>query len=383
MTLICWIVLWASLLALLWVYVLHPILLWLSAPPRQAPVPPPADLPGVSLILAVHNEAAVIRRKLDNCMALEHPAKRLEIIVISDGSTDGTDAILSEYAERGVRILIPGERLGKTEAQNRGVAVARHPILFFTDATTVHPPDVLRLLVPRFSDPGVGCVSGRSVFHDDRSLTSTGLQMKQWYDRVVRTQQARSWTLFGATGCVYAVRRDLYVPLRPDLVSDFVEPLKLLAAGYRTVYEPAAIGMVDRRAPDPRQEFSRRSRIVLQGFRAVFHMRELLSPRRGVLQAISLATQRPLKWLTPFYALGALSGSLFLRDVPVVGLLLILQLVFYGVGLVSWGLERLGVRVPRSLALPLYFSITSLAALAGMARLLRGETGQSWKPACR
>lgn len=383
MLLVLWIVLWASLGAFAWVYCLHPACLWVFAPRRRARVTAASELPGVSIILPVHNEEAVLRRKIEDCRSLDYPRDRMETIVISDGSTDGTVEILRSLESPDVRVIIAPDRIGKTEAQNRAVAAARHDILFFTDATTIHPPNVLRALVARFAEMGVGCVSGRAVFRDDASLTSSGLAIKQRYDRVVRVLLTRSRTMFGATGCVYAVCRDLYVPLRPDLVSDFVEPLELLARGYRTVFEPAAIGFVERRSPTPREEFARRSRMVLQGFRAIAHMRGLLDPRRGVFQAISLLTQRPLKWLTPLYALGVLISSIVLSGATFPRALLTAQIVFYGSAALAWILERQGVRVPRLFALPLYFSIICLAALAGIASLARGETGRTWEPVCR
>jgi hypothetical protein len=381
-----WWLLWTSLGALIWVYVAYPMVVALVGALRRVPATQQAvatATPGVSVIVAVHNEEAVIRRKIENCLAFDYPRDRLEIIIVSDGSTDKTDAILAEHERRGLRILIPGSRLGKTEAQNRAVGLARHPILFFTDATTTHSPDVVRWIVSRFTDPQIGCVSGRAVFQDDRSLTSTGLRLKQRYDMIVRLLQTRVDTLFGATGCAYAVRRDLYVPLRADLVSDFVEPLKILVGGHRTVYEPSAIGVVDRRPPDPRLEFARRSRIVLQGFRGIFHVRELLDPRRHPFRAIALATQRPLKWLTPLYALGVLAASIALARHPVVRVLLAAQMAFYGAAIVGWLLERRGLRTPRFFAISLYFCIVSLAALAGIGRLLRGDTGQIWETTAR
>ncbi len=375
-----WSLLAVSLGALAWVYVGYPLLLAAHVAIRRGPPTPELPrLPGVSVILAVHNEEAVLRRKLLNCLALDYAADRLEIIVASDRSTDGTDAILREFEARGIRVLSTASRVGKTEAQNRAVALARQEILFFTDATTTHPPDVLRKIVRRFADPEVGCVSGRPVFRDDATSTSAGLQMKQRYDLAVRLMQARARTLFGASGCVYALRRLLYRPLRADLVSDLVEPLELLAAGYRTVLEPQALGLVDRPAPGPRLEFARRSRMALGGFRGIAHMRRLLDPRRNLFQAICLTTQRPLKWLSPLFAAGALVASIALSRVPAVRILLVAQIVFYGAALVVFLLETSRIRVPRLLAIPYYFCVLSLATVAGIVRLLRGETGQTWE----
>jgi cellulose synthase/poly-beta-1,6-N-acetylglucosamine synthase-like glycosyltransferase len=374
-----WCVLWASLLVTVWVYVIYPAGLWIMASCTHSAAPQLTDLPSVSIILAVYNEERVLRSKLENCMSLDYPAHKLEIIVTSDGSTDGTDAILREFEPQGVRIVISGSRVGKTEAQNQAVALARHEILFFTDATAIHPIDVLRKIVMQFWDPTVGCVSGRAIFRDDRSMVSTGLQMKQKYDRMMRSLQAEVGTLYGATGCVYAVRRALYLPLRADLVSDFVEPLKLLAAGYRTSYEPAAFGLIERKAPNLRLEFSRRSRMIHQGFLGVIHMRELLNPGRNIVQSISLLTQRPLKWLTPLYALSALAASVALADVPVVRALLLLQISFYGIALLAWILELLGRRPPRFFAIPLYFSVMGISVIAGLTKLLRGEKCKTWE----
>ena len=374
-----WCVLWASLLVTVWVYVIYPAGLWIVASRMRSAVPQLKDLPSISIILAVYNEERVLRKKLENCMSLDYPAHKLEIIVTSDGSTDGTEAILREFEPRGVRIVITGSRVGKTDAQNRAVALARHEILFFTDATAIHPVDVLRKIVMQFGDPTVGCVSGKAIFRDDRSMVSTGVQMKQKYDRMMRSLQAEVGTLYGATGCVYAVRRALYMPLRADLVSDFVEPLKLLAAGHRTSYEPAAFGLVERKAPDLRLEFSRRSRMIHQGFLGIIHMRELLNPRRDIVQAISLLTQRPLKWLTPLYALSALAASVALADVPAVRGFLLLQVSFYGIALLAWILERLGMHPPRFFAIPLYFSIMGFSVVAGLTKLVLGERCETWE----
>jgi cellulose synthase/poly-beta-1,6-N-acetylglucosamine synthase-like glycosyltransferase len=383
MTWLWWSLLWASAGALVWAYLLYPLVLLFVGLRKRPLFPPPADLPGVSVILAAYNEGKILRRKLENTLAFDYPADRLEIIAVSDGSTDETDAILREHESRGVRTLIAGVRIGKTEAQNRGVAIARHPFVFFTDATTIHPPDILRRLVARFGDPGVGCVTGRPVFREEASLTSRGQRFKQAYDAWVRTLLSRADTVYGATGCVYAVRRDLYVPLRPDLDSDFVESLTLLSMGYRTVYEPQAVAIVDRRVPDPRQELARRSRIAVRSFRGMIYMRRLLDPRRDFFRAVSLATQRPLKWLAPLYLMGILTASLALSTVPAIRVLLLLQALFYGSALLAYALESRGIRLPTLFALPLFFCITCLASLAGLRELLRGEVRQTWEPVCR
>jgi cellulose synthase/poly-beta-1,6-N-acetylglucosamine synthase-like glycosyltransferase len=373
------IVFWASAGVLLYVYLGFPLLVRLVSRLRRRPIAKADIEPTVSIILCAYNEERHIARKLRNCLELAYPEGRLEIIVVSDGSTDRTNAILSEIKDARVRVRGLPERSGKTACQNLAVGLARHEVLFFTDATTMHPPEALRLLVRSLHDPSVGCVTGKPVFRRDEGATSRGLTVREWYEMGLRGALGQADSLLGAQDCIYAVRRDLYTPIRPDLDSGFVGPLQILVKGYRTVYEPEALAFVDRAAPRVKDEFIRRSRIALRGMRGLIYMRGLMNPLRHGFAALSLISTRLLRWLSPVFLAGLLVSNLFLLDDPIYLAAFGAQVAFYAAAATGYLLERRGVRLAPVLYVPLYFCVLACSATAGLTMLLRGRTGQMWE----
>jgi cellulose synthase/poly-beta-1,6-N-acetylglucosamine synthase-like glycosyltransferase len=346
---------------------------------RGKPVEKKDILPSVSLITCAYNEEKHIRRKLENCLELDYPKELLEIIVVSDGSTDGTDALLKEMDNPLLKTHYMPERRGKTACQNAALHMAQHDVLFFTDATIMHPPNALKLLLRSLHDPSVGCVTGKPVFNRDEGLTSKGLSKREKYELSLRSKLGEIHTLFGATDCIYAIPRRLYAPVREDLDSGFVGPLQILAKGYRTVYEPEALAFVARPAPTMADEFHRRSRIVLRGMRGLLHMRQLMNPFRYGFQALSLISTRLLRWLTPVFLCLAFVSNTFLLDVPFYRATWLLQVGFYLTAFIAFLLERRGVRLGTLFSIPLYFCILACSAAVGLKRLLAGETGQTWQ----
>src|SRR5665213_2896194 len=196
---------------------------------------------GVSVVMAVHNGAAMIDRKLKALTALNYPPELLEIIVISDGSTDDTDAIVQAFGDARVRLL----RLrhgGKSAALNRGFAVARGEFLFFTDVRQPLEPDCLRHLVANLADPNVGAVSGEMRLLAGERGEQRDMDLYWRYEVWARTRHSEIDSLFNTTGCIYAMRRSLALPLPADtLTDDAVLPLRAFFKGYRVVFEPEAI----------------------------------------------------------------------------------------------------------------------------------------------
>ena len=270
----------------------------------------------MSLIVCAYNEEKHIRQKISNCLALDYPKDKLEIIVVSDGSNDSTAVILEGIKHPLIQVHVVPERRGKAACQNLAVETAKNDILFFTDATICHPQNALRLLVRSFQDSSVGCVTGKPVFALDDGCTSKGLNKREKYELFLRSRLGELHSLFGATDCMYAIPRRLYVPIRPDLDSGFVGPLKLLERGYRTIYEPEALAFVNRPAPGVRDEFARRSRIVLRGMRGLLHMNHLMNPFRYGFSAVALFSSRFLRWLTPLFLGTLFVSNVFLLDQP-------------------------------------------------------------------
>jgi cellulose synthase/poly-beta-1,6-N-acetylglucosamine synthase-like glycosyltransferase len=231
-----------SLAAVAYILVGYPLLLgwW---PWRQAPAvrKDASYKPRVSVILAVHNGEAFLREKLESLLALEYPKESLEILVLSDGSTDATAAIAREYAARGVR-LIELLRGGKPSAVNRGIAEATGEILFFTDVRQPLEPDALTHLAANFADPTVGAVTGELQYRQKGSGEQADLNLYWRYELWARNRHSSIDSLFNTTGCIYAMRRELAAPIPADtLVDDAAIPLRAFFKGYRIIFEPLAI----------------------------------------------------------------------------------------------------------------------------------------------
>ena len=229
--------------AFLYIIAGYPILLRLSSGRRRLPAvaKDPDYEPSVSVIVAVHNGATQLRAKLDVLLALDYPARLLEIIIVSDGSTDTTDAIAEEYSSRGV-ILIRAPRGGKAAALNYGLAQASGEIIFFTDVRQRLEPSALRHLVANLADPTVGAVTGelRLVTGDQGEQADMDLYWR--YELWARLRQSELDSIFNTTGCIYAIRRDLAAPIPEDtLTDDAVLPLRAFFRGYRVIFEPKAV----------------------------------------------------------------------------------------------------------------------------------------------
>lgn len=369
--------LWISAALLLQAYVGHPLAMALAAILRRRPVRREDITPSVTVIVAAYNEQERIADKIENILALDYPKDKLEVIVVSDGSTDRTEEIAGSYEREGVKVLSLPERGGKTAAQNAAAAAAKGEILFFTDVSTPSPPDALKKLVRAFADESVGCVSGRVTYRrDETTATEMGMGLYGRYQQFIRRRQADAGTLIGGTGCILAVRKDLYVPLPPHYVSDLMEPVEVLLRGHRTVFEPEATALVDR-PTGLRDEFRRRVRIVTQAFAVLGSLLRLLR-RPG--WAFMLMSGRILRWIAPLLLLIMLGASIALYGRQPYTLLLWLQVCFYGLALVGLALEASGKRV-KLLYLPYFFCMLNAAALVGMIKALRGEKATTWKTA--
>jgi len=380
-----WILLfWLSVLLLGYVYLGYPLIVLAAARARRSDVEPPtpAELPSVTIIISVHNEAELLERKLHSTAALDYPRGRLAIIVAADAPTTAVGEVAAAWEPEGVQTCVTIPRRGKTAAQNAAAARATGEVLVFSDVSAEFSPDALRHLVGPFARSGVGCTTGTVAYHEpqDRreTLIHSGSRLRLRSELALRANQSRAGVLFGATGCIYAVRADLFAPVREDLVNDFTLPLKLLQRGYLTVYVPKAVATIGR-VTDARSEFARRSRIVLQCLRALWEVRGLANPlRHGPVVALTF-WHRLLRWLAPLFILAILASSIALSGQQVYRALLIAQLAFLALALLGTLLPR-GTRSRAILSAPAYFLWVNFAAFAGLLQLLTGKTGATWEP---
>ncbi len=340
---------------------------------RSAPI-----TPTVSLIVSAHNEADAIGLKLDNLLELDYPPDRVEIIVASDGSDDGTNLLVSGYEPRGVRLLeLP--RLGKARALNAAVEQAEGEIVVFSDANSLFAPGSLRALVAPFADPAVGGVAG-----DQRYLPADGAlgERSYWdYDRVLKIYESRAGNVISATGAIYAIRRDLFEPVPEAVTDDFVISTGVIERGRRLVFAPDAIAYEPVSASN-RAEFGRKVRIMTRGFRSVIERRALLDPRRHGFYAVQLFSHKVLRRLMALPLAAVALGSLTLaREGRVYRAALVAQLGFYAAATVGLVAREPRLRRHPAFALPAFFCLVNWAALVAALNVVRGRRIDRWEPA--
>jgi Glycosyltransferases, probably involved in cell wall biogenesis len=334
--------------------------------------------PAVTFLITVFNEEKSIGEKLESTLALDYPPEKLEILVASDASTDGTDEIVERYAPR-VRLARMPVRAGKTEAQNRAVAMAKGEIIVFSDGTTRYERSAVRAIVSNYADPSVGAVGGRFRYVDkDGTGIGTGTKAFWDYESRIKSLQTRIGTITGCSGCIYSVRAAAYEPLPADIVSDLVEPLAVLKKGYRVVFEEGALAYEDtcKRRDD---EFRMRVRVISRGMRGLVYMRALLNPFRHPLIAFQLISHKILRWFVPVLAIAlyVVNGAIIDKS-PFYFAFFALQAGFYLLGAVGIFVESLPRRI-KILSIPLYFCVINTACLVAMWRTLMRKKDITWE----
>src|SRR5512143_564229 len=272
----------AALVAYTWAG--YPVLIALLARWRPAPPVRKAKVtPRVSIVIAVHNEEDCIEAKLAGCLALDYPADRLEVVVASDGSDDRTDALVGGFAPGRVR-LVRVPRGGKAAALNAGIAQASGEILVLTDAREELEPGALRALVENFADPRIGAASGELHLRlRENPQGGEGLGLYWRYEKAIRRAESAFDSTVGVTGALWALRRDLHVPLDPrTILDDVAAPMEVVLGGFRVVFEPRALAY-DLISDAPRREYQRKNRTLAGNYQLLALRPALLDPRRNRL----------------------------------------------------------------------------------------------------
>lgn len=377
---IFWIsLLWVSLGLLAWVYAGYPLLLWvLRLVGVRQQVRTERIEPCVTLIISAYNERQVIAAKLENCRRLDYPVDRFEVIVVSDASDDGTDDVV-RAAGPPARLLRMEERGGKTLGLNAALRAAKGDIVVFSDANAMYERDALRMLVRNFADSRVGAVTGESRYEigaDDASTESEGAYWS--YEIWIKQLESSLGSVVGGDGAIYAIRRGLYRDLAPGDLSDFVNPLQIVAQGYRNVYEPAAVSW-EGGAEGYGAEFRRKVRIVNRAWRATGKMRSLLNPLKYGFFSLQYLSHKVLRWLVPWLMLVAFVSNLLVAGAaPLFALLMLGQLLFYGLALLGWVMAGRGGLLGRLTSIPYYFCLVNLASLVALVEVFGGKEYRTW-----
>jgi glycosyltransferase involved in cell wall biosynthesis len=371
------IIFWTSLGLIAWTHFGYPLFMGLLARLRPRPVAKAEIEPSVVLIVAAHDEEDVIGRRLENLLALDYPAEKLEIVVASDGSTDRTDEIVSEIAAREPRIqLLACERGGKTPAQNRAVRETKSELLAFTDANTEWAPDALRKLAQNFADEDVAYVSGELRLTASDGSNREGLYWR--YELWLRSNESKTCSITAGNGAIYAVRRSDYLEGASISGHDFGLPFRMVQRKRRAVFEPRALAL-EKESRDMEDEFGRKVRMISRAVRHVYNG-SLLHPVPPIY-ALELFSHRLLRYETGIIHLVLLGTNAALVVGPTGGGLVFqialgLQLAWLLMALFG----RLRIRIPGA-GIAYYYLLVTVATLVGNYRFLRFGTPTVWEKA--
>jgi len=364
--------LWASLILVAYTFCGYPLLLALWSSLKQHALIARALITHAdSILIAASNQAPRLVARINNCLEQRYPSDHLEVIIVSDGSTDDTFSVVSAFDHRRVRLVQLEKREGKAAALNAGVSTAEGEIVVFTDARQRFAPDVVARLVSHFSDSAVGAVTGELVLESEKGLPDgNGVGLYWTIEKLIRSMESAIDSVVGATGAIYAIRKELYRPLKlGTILDDVVVPMTIAMQGFRVVCDRQAIA-VDQLAGDYRQEFQRKVRTLAGNYQAFRWYPNWLSPNQNRLY-IQVVSHKVCRLVAPFALL-----LLFITSLALVSsdyaYLFVLQALGYTMALVGWMLMYLGVR-ERVTAAAFSLCLLNYAALVGAVLFLHGR----------
>jgi poly-beta-1,6-N-acetyl-D-glucosamine synthase len=340
--------------------------------------------PQVTLMVAAYNEEFFIESKITNSLGLDYPHEKLNLWVVADGSTDRTIEIAQRYPS--VKTFYAPERMGKIHAVNRVIKLVKTPIVIFSDANTELNKDAIKNIVRHFRDEKVGGVAGEKQItnnkEDNASGSGEGIYWK--YESALKKMDSNLTTAIGAAGELFALRTELYHEPEPDtIIEDFVTSMKIVAQGYRFVYEPEACA-VETASASIKDEWKRKVRISAGGIQAIIRLPELLNPFRYGLVCWQYVSHRVLRWTLAPLALPIIlvTNILLFNESIFYQLCLIGQVAFYSLALLGHFLQNKKISI-KGFFVPYYFTMMNLSVFAGVKRLLKKQQSVVWEKSAR
>jgi cellulose synthase/poly-beta-1,6-N-acetylglucosamine synthase-like glycosyltransferase len=371
---------WAMILLVFYTFVGYGMVLWMLVKIKEflhKPQPPkdPEEWPEVTLLVAAWNEEEMVDAKVENSLQLDYPAEKLKLVWVTDGSTDATNERLSRYADR-VEVLFEVPRLGKTAAVNRAIPYIKTPFVVFSDANTMLNRACIKEMIRAFSNEKVSCVAGEKRIEQkvDGNAAVRGEGFYWRYESTLKELDGRLYSAMGAAGELYAIRTEMYEPMKPNtLLDDFILSMNMVMKGYIIAYcknayatESGSAGIND--------EGVRKVRIAAGGWQSIYRLRRLLLPYPYPVATFQYISHRVLRWsITPFAFFLLLPLNIFLAPVhPVYAVVLMLQLLFYVGCLLGWMADRRGKHLPL-VNIPYYITFMNINVFRGMRYLYEKE----------
>ncbi len=370
-----------SLATILYVYVGYPIILQLlnillkTKQSRQDEM----LIPEVSLIISCYNEVDVVKEKIENSLAIDYPKDKLKIIIVSDGSDDGTDEIAKQYSTEGIILIRQEGRLGKTSAINLAMKQVTSEVVVFSDANAMYETDAIKKLVRNFVDETVGYVVGAALYTDGKTSAAAASEDIYWrYEIKLKTLESKLHSVVGGDGAIYAIRRDLFIELDAKDINDFVNPLQIIAQGYRGVFDAEA-NCLEETAGDFSKEAKRKQRIVNRSFRGLMKVKEVMNPFKFGFFSFEVISHKLLRWLIPVFIVSFAFGSLFLsyESIDAFQIVTLLGIIFLWLAQIGFLKSRDKHSSP-IFFIPYYFLMVNYYSLIGVITALAGNIQVTW-----
>lgn len=344
----------------------------------------PGFQPTVSFVVPCYNEMDVLPEKIKNCLELDYPSNKIEIIFITDGSSDKSAEYISQFSN--VKLLHQDQRKGKSAAENRAVQHCSGEIIIFSDANTILPADAVKKLIRHYINPVVGAVSGekRIAQNSIENAAGAGEGFYWKYESMLKRFDARLFTVVGAAGELFSFRRHLFKPLEEDtILDDFVLSLRITQAGYRVLYDPSATAL-ETSSANSKEELKRKIRICAGGWQAMHRLSSLFNVFKHPVLTFQYISHRVLRWtLAPLFLLLAFPLNIILAsENSFYGAILQMQVAFYIFAVFGYLLEKKEIKF-KPFFIPYYFVMMNYAALAGFFRFLKGNQSAVWERSVR
>ena len=368
---------WISFCVIFYVYFIYPSLIYLYSKVCSKNFTNHEIFPPLSIIITAYNEEFDIASKLENTLSLDYPKEKLEIIVGSDGSTDKTNDIVKTFEKKGVKLLAFSDNRGKTMTQNDCVGIAKNNIIVFMDAASFCNKNSLKTLVSRFSDSRVGAVAGRIEFVASKDNIVTQSQGAYWrYEQFLKKSESNIGSLVGVDGPLYAIKKELYVPLSSDMISDLITPLLVIKQGYSVVLASDAV-TYEVATSSSKDEKNTRRRVVLRGLIGLFRYHSLMNPFKHTILAWQIISHKILRWLVGVFFIIMILAAACLASNQFYLIILFLILAFLSLAFV--GYKYPGIKKPY-FVIPYYFMLVNWAAMLGVYDFIKGKRIVTWKP---
>lgn len=378
----CYIMIMTAVL-LVYIYLGYPLLLCLAA--RLFPRRHSFDdrfTPSATLVISAYNEEKVIEAKINNALQLDYPADKLTIMVVSDCSTDSTDEIVLKFRDNGVLLVRPDSRRGKTFGLNQAFKQITSDVVIFSDANAMYDPHAVRRLVRHFADAQIGYVVGHARYLETRQTAAGSSENTYWnFELKIKEWESAFSSVVGGDGALYAIRTHLYEPLQEPDINDFVNPLQIVAKGYRGIFDPEA-WCSEKPAGHFNKEFSRKVRIANRSLNGLLRVKETCNPLKSGRFAWQITSHKLFRWFSPYILLLNFLAMLAVEPNKSGGSWVMGGAALYGIfallALAGWWQDKRG-RSHTLFYMPYYFALMNVASAIGVLLRIRGKVITTWE----